>query len=42
MRELYKISDLVADVKRRMVKWLGHVLRLERKKVAKRISEVSS
>jgi hypothetical protein len=38
-RELHKIRDLIADIKRRMFKWLGHAIRMYETSVANNIFE---
>jgi hypothetical protein len=35
LRELYKIPDLVADIKRRRLMWLGKVTTMDQKRAAK-------
>jgi hypothetical protein len=37
MTELYKISDLVVDIKRRNLEWTEHVITMDKMKVAKKI-----
>jgi hypothetical protein len=36
LRELYKIPDLVMDVKRRSMEWLGYVIRMDQARVEKK------
>jgi hypothetical protein len=33
LRELYKAPDLVADIKRKGPEWLGHVIRMDQRRV---------
>jgi hypothetical protein len=37
--ELYKALDLVADINRKQLEWLGHVTRMDQRKVVKKIFE---
>jgi hypothetical protein len=35
-RELYKTPDLVADIKRRNLEWLGHVIKMDQTGMVKK------
>jgi hypothetical protein len=37
LRELYKAPDLVADINRKRLEWLGHVIRMDQRRVVKKI-----
>jgi hypothetical protein len=37
LRELYKAPDLVVDIKRKRLEWLGHVTRMDQRRVVKKI-----
>jgi hypothetical protein len=37
LRELYKAPDLVADIKSKQLEWLGHVIRMDQRRVVKKI-----
>jgi hypothetical protein len=37
LRELYKAPDLVADIKIKRLEWLGHVTRMDQRRVVKKI-----
>jgi hypothetical protein len=37
MRELYKDLDIVADIKKKRLEWIGHVVRLVQGKTVKKI-----
>jgi hypothetical protein len=37
LRELYKARDLVVDIKRKRLEWLGHVIRMDQRRVVKKI-----
>mgnify|MGYP000353709793 CR=1 FL=1 len=37
VKELYRDMDMVEDIKRRILEWIGHVLRMDYKRVARRI-----
>lgn len=39
LRELYRDPDIVGDIKRKRLEWIGHVLRMERGRTARRILE---
>ena len=39
LRDLYKGQDLVGDIKRRRLEWVGYVWRMERDRAIKRILE---
>ena len=39
LRELYRDPDIVGDIKMKRLEWIGHVLRMERGRTARRILE---
>jgi hypothetical protein len=40
LRELDKAPDLVADIKSKQLEWLGHVIRMNQRRVVKKILKV--
>jgi hypothetical protein len=39
MRRLHKNHDLVADIKRRWLGWLGYLIKMDQTRVAKKLHE---
>jgi hypothetical protein len=42
LKELYKAPDLVADIERKQLEWLGHVTRIDQRKIVKKMFESTS
>jgi hypothetical protein len=39
MRELYKDLDIVADIKKKRLKWIGHLVRMDQGRTVQKIFE---
>ena len=39
LREVYKDPDIVADIKRKRLEWIGHVVRMDQGRTVKKIFE---
>jgi len=39
LKELYKDLDIIADIKKEILEWIGHVVRLDHRKTVKKIFE---
>jgi hypothetical protein len=39
LRELYKVLDIVADIKRKRLEWIGHLLRMDHGRDVKKMFE---
>ena len=39
LRELYKYLDIVADIKKEILEWIGHVVRINQGRTVKKIFE---
>ena len=39
LRELYKDLDIVADIKKKRLEWIGHVVRMDQGRTVKKIFE---
>ena len=37
LKELYKNTDLIGDIRRKGLEWVGHVLRMEQERTARKI-----
>jgi hypothetical protein len=38
LQNVYRSPDIVTEIKVRRLKWLGHIIRMDRARVAKRVS----
>ena len=39
LRELYKDLDIVADIKKKIMEWIGHVVRMDQGRTVKKVYE---